>query len=190
MAYAMGGNTGLANSAYTLKFKAEPGVLTEPLTPTQIANIEGNNVNAYVNYNNQFNWFEQGIVANGQFFDEIVNLDMLGNRIQINVANLLQSQPKIPDDDDGVTLLINAVKQACEQMRQIGFIAPAGVWGGPNLLNLSTGDAMPKGYVVQAPSVTTLSEAQKANRQSPPIYVNLIEAGAVHYVTVQVNIQR
>jgi hypothetical protein len=190
MAYAMGANTGLANSAYTLKFKQEPGVLVEPVTPTQQGNVEGNNVNLYVNYNNQFNWFEQGVMANGQYFDEIVNLDMLGNRIQINVANLLQSLPKIPDDDDGVTLLMNAVRQACDQMRTVGFIAPSGVWNGPNLLNLSNGDAMPKGYVVQAQSVTTLSSAQRSARQAPPIYVNLIEAGAVHFVTVQVNVQR
>jgi hypothetical protein len=57
-------------------------------------------------------------------------------------------------------------------------------------LNLSNGDAMPKGYVVQAQSVTILSSAQRSARQAPPIYVNLIEAGAVHFVTVQVNVQR
>jgi len=95
MGYAMGQNTGLANSAYTLKFKQEIGVDTEDLDTSQITNIEGDNGNVYLSYSNYYTIFEPGVMANGQFFDEVINLDMLVNNIQLSVMDLLYANPKI-----------------------------------------------------------------------------------------------
>jgi hypothetical protein len=51
------------------------------------------------------------------------------------------------------------------------------------------GTALPNGYLVQSPRYNTMSKADIAARKSPPIYVALIEAGAVHFVTIQVLVQ-
>lgn len=189
MAYAMGANKGLANSAYTLKFKTCPGVLVEPLTTTQVGNLEDANCNMYVKYGNQYSWFQQGVMASGWYFDRLINLDVFGNMIQVNIANLLSSAPKVPLTDPGVTMVIQAVQLACESMRRIGYIAPSGIWTGAPLLNLKYNQPLPNGYIIQAESVSTQTPAERAARQSPPIYVNLIEAGALHSVSIQVNVQ-
>ena len=189
MAYAMGANKGLANSAYTLKFKTCPGILIEPLSTTQIGNLEDANCNMYVKYGNQYSWFQQGVMASGWYFDRLINLDVFGNKIQINIANILSANPKVPLTDPGVTMIIQAVQSACESMRRIGYIAPSGVWSGGTLLNLKYGQPLPNGYVIQAESVSTQTPAERAARQSPPIYVSFIEAGAIHSVTMAINVQ-
>jgi hypothetical protein len=189
MGYAMGQNTGLANSAYTLKFKAEVGVATEDLTTTQVGIIEGNHGNLYLSFGNYYDVFEQGVMANGQFFDEVLNLDMLVNDIQLNVADLLYSSPKIPLTDHGVTQEIHAVNQACDLAVNRGFLAP-GTWTGFTILNLKDGDILPNGYLVQAPSISSLSAADRSARKSPPLYVAIKEAGAIHSVIIGVYVNR
>ena len=88
MGYAMGQNTGLANSAYTLLGKSEVGVSTEPLTLTQIGNIQAANINVYLSYNSFYNWFIDGRMADGSWFDTRINVDMLTAQLQLAVADL------------------------------------------------------------------------------------------------------
>lgn len=187
--YAMGENTGLANSAYTLKFKQESGVLPEPLTATQINTVEGNNGNLLLSYGNSYTFFEQGVMANGQFFDEIINLDMLGNNIQLNVMDLLYGVNKVPQTDGGTNQLIHVIDQALDASVTQGFIAP-GIWRGQPVLGLQTGQMLPKGYIVLAEPVAQQSDADRQARKSVPIYICIAEAGAVHSVVVQLNVAR
>jgi hypothetical protein len=187
----MGQNTGLINSAYSLKFKGEVGIATEPLTLTQIANIEGANVNLYLSYGNFYNWFEQGVMANGTFFDQVINRDMLVNDIQLNLATLLNGTPKIPQTDPGQTQLIHAVNQAAQKAVDRGYLAP-GVFNPLNglpLLSLNPGEAMPLGYTAMSAPYSTQLSADRIARKAMPIYLVIHEAGAVHSVTVQVNVQ-
>ena len=192
MGYAMGANTGLANTAYTLMFKGEVGCQTEPLTPTQVNNILGPNGwdgNVYLNYGNFYNIFQPGTMSNGQFFDEILNLDMLANDMQLSAMDLLYGTPKVPQTDAGATQEIHVVSQACNNALVRGFLGP-GLYTGQPLLNLNTGDALPNGYLVQAPPYSTQTQADRQARKSVPLYVSIIESGAVHSLTIQVNVQR
>jgi hypothetical protein len=189
MGYAMGQNTGLAGSAYTLKFKNEVGVAVEPLTATQVLNIEDANGNLYLNYGYYYNIFEQGVSSAGRFFDEVLNLDMLANNIQLNIMDTLYQNPKVPQTDPGVLQLIHACNQACDQALNIGFLAP-GVWTGLSILNLDTGDPLPNGYLVQAPAISTQSDADRQARKSPPIYIAIKEAGAIHSVVIGIYVNR
>lgn len=198
MGQAMASNTQLQNSAFTEKFSGGVplvGVYTEPLSTTQVGNIEGTtpgqgpNGNVFVNYGGAFNVLEQGtMMAENVFFDQILNLDLLASNIQFAIMNLLTSVPKIPQTDAGQQLLIQAVESALDQSVLIGFIA-AGVWEGQTILKLTPGTALPLGYMVQSPKYNTLSQAEIQARQCPPIYVALIEAGAVHFVTISVLVQ-
>jgi hypothetical protein len=188
MGYAMRANTGIANSAYTLKFKQEPGVVVEPINETYASNIKSVNGNIYVNRGYYYDMLEEGVMANGQFFDEIINLDMLVNDIQLNVMDKLVSSPKVPQTDAGVTQLISGCNSACDAAVTRGFLAP-GTWTGEPVLNLNTGDTIP-GYVVQAETVASQSQADREARKAPPIYVSIKEAGAIHSVTIGVFVNR
>lgn len=186
---AMGLNTGLANSYFIMMFKTLVGITPEPLTANQVNVLNGLNCNVYVNYGNSFSFAQRGTAPNGQFFDEVLNVDMLSSGIQFNVMDLLTASPAVPQTDPGETQLIHAVNQACEASRIIGFIA-TGVWTGAPILNLNTGASVPGGYLTQAAPYATQSAADRAARKAMPIYVALIEAGAVQSLVVGVLVQR
>lgn len=190
LGYAMGQNTGTANSAYTLKFKGEVGIATEALSLTEVNNISGvgpsaigANGNIYLSYGNYYNIFQEGKMANGQYFDEVLNLDMLVSDIQLNVMDLLYGTPKVPQTDDGVSQIVHAINQALELAVTRGFLAP-GTWTAAPVMNIATGDALPKGYVVQAQAIALQARADREARKSPPIYIACKEAGAIHFVII------
>lgn len=193
MGYAMGQNnlvgSVVANSSYTLMHKQETGVTVENLTSFQVQNLTSNNCNVYLNYADFYNIFQNGVMSNGRFFDEVVQLHMFSNRIQLAVMDLLYANDKIPQTDAGATQIINAIHIVCEQFRTVGFIG-AGVWSGLPVLNLNTGDSLPLGYSVQAESVAFQSDADRQARKSPPIYVAIKLTGAVHSILIQVNVNR
>lgn len=195
MGYAMGANDGTVNSAYTLAYKHLPGVTPDDLTENQVAYVAGteestgNNGNVYVNRNDYYNVLQQGRMADGTPFDEIIYLDMLMDRITLNVMDLLYKARKIPDTDPGVTQIMNVVNNACDQFVNIGYIAP-GVWKDGDILNLKYGDTLAKGYLVQAESVDNQSQADRENRLSPPIYVSIKLAGAIEYITIPIKVNR
>jgi hypothetical protein len=185
----MGQNSGLANSAFTLKFKQEIGISTEQLTESTLSILEGNHGNAYLSYGNYYSIFEQGTMSNGSFFDEKINLDMLVNNLQLSIMDLLYQNPKVPQTDPGVTQLIHQCNESCANAVRIGFLAP-GTWTGSNVLNLSTGDPLPTGYLVQAEAVSSQSQADREARKSVPIYIAIKESGATHSVLVGVYVNR
>lgn len=195
MGYAMGANTGTINSAYTLAYKHLPGVTPDDLTENQVSYIvgtstaEGTNGNVYVNRQDSYNVLQQGRMADGTSFDEVVYLDMLKDHITLNVMDLLYQSPKIPQTNAGVTAIMGVINSACDEFVNIGFIAP-GQWNGDGILSLKKGDMLAKGYLVQAEAVEAQSQADRDARKSPPIYVSIKLAGAIEWVTIQVNVNR
>jgi hypothetical protein len=194
MGYAMGANTGLPASFFTMKFKTLVGIIPEPLTQSQVTSIENLNINLYLTYGNAFTWQEQGVTPSGQFFDQTLNLDVLVATLQYNVLALLVSTPSIPMTDPGETQLLQAVNQAASASALIGFIGP-GVWAGPTISlaagspGLQAGQSLPQGYWSGAPSYATQSATARAARQAQPIYLAIIEAEAVHSILIGVYVQ-
>lgn len=189
MGYAMGANTGLANTAYTLAYKAEVGVTPEVLTADQVTLLKGQNGNVYINRGNTYNLFEQGIMANGMHFDEIINLDMLVNDIRLAVMDLLTGVAKVPQNEGGVTLLISAITGPCNSARDRGFLSP-GIWGAAPILGLNTGDTLSQGYLILAEKISSQSVSDRSSRIAPPIYVPVKLAGAIEFVNIQINVNK
>lgn len=192
MGEAMGANTGLIDSAYTLKFKKEPGVTPENqsttgLTTTQLNNILNNFGNVYINKGSYYNMFEPGVMADATHFDEVIGLDQLVNNIQLNVMDLFYQTKKIPYTDAGVHRIVTATSSACNKAVETGFLAP-GIWNAASILTLSEGAMLDKGYVILAESVSTQSAANKSKRIAPPIYVCTNLAGAIESTVIQINV--
>jgi hypothetical protein len=189
MGYAMGANTGIANSAYTLAYKSEVGITPEALTTQQFNTILGYNGNVYTNYGATYDLLVQGTMADGVHFDEVLNLDVLTNDIQTSVMNALTKAPKIPQTEEGISLLVTAITDPCEAARTRGVIAP-GIWKGAPVLGLKTGDTLSTGYMVLADSLANQSQADRDARKSPPIYVPIKLAGAMEHVVIGVIVNR
>ena len=185
--YACGENDG--TEAFDLALKSEPGVTVEALTDADTSILDGESCNYYAKYQNTFNLFRKGNMADGTPYDEVLGIDMLTADIQTNVMSVLTSLPKVPLTDDGVSLITTAITTACETALTRQFIA-AGVWRGANVSDLKTGDSLPRGYSIQAGKVADLSSDNRANRQAPPVYVCVVLAGSARSFTINVNIAR
>ena len=178
------------NTTITLKFKTEPGVTHETLTTAQASAIDAINGNVYVYYANDTAIIQQGVMANGDFFDERHGLDWLQNYVQTNLYNLLYtSTTKIPQTDAGVTRLMTNVEASLDQAVNNGLVAP-GVWNGGTIGQIESGDTLTKGYYVHADSVENQAQSDREARKSPVIQAAIKLAGAIHYADVQINVVR
>lgn len=179
-----------SNTTITLKFKTEPGITYETLTTAQAAAIDAINGNVYVYYANDTAIIQQGVMANGDFFDERHGMDWLQNYVQTNLYNLLYtSTTKIPQTDAGVTRLMTNVEASLDQAVNNGLIAP-GVWNGGPIGQIESGDTLTKGYYVYADAVANQAQSDREARKSPVIQAAIKMAGAIHYGDVQINVVR
>lgn len=193
---AMGLNTGLANSNFTLDAKALTGIVTEPLSLAQINKFAGtpgqslgNNGNCYVNVANTYNFYIQGVNGNGTFFDQVLGLDMLAADAQLSVVTALATMNSIPQDNGGQSILLSAVNGACARSAARGFLA-GGTWTGPTVLAVTAGTSLPLGYLAQSDLFTNQSAADRALRKGMPIYITVILAGSQQSFTIGIFVQQ
>lgn len=178
------------NTTITLKFKQEPGVTAESLNETQAAALKAKNCNVFVNYNNDTAIIQEGVMADGSFFDEVHGLDWLQNDLQIAVYNLLYtSTTKIPQTDAGINRIVTTLNSRLEQAVANGLLAP-GIWNGPAFGALVSGQLLSAGYYTYAPPVSTQSQADRETRKAPVIQIAVKLAGAVHSSNIIINVNR
>lgn len=190
---AMGLNTGLANSYFTLAFKTMVGITPEPLGQTQVTTILGNNGNVFVTIGNAYQIIQNGIMPNGNQFGITLGLDMLTSDIQYSEMDVLVDNDNVPQTDPGEVMLIQPVNGAAQRAQVRGFLA-GGTWqgatispGGPN--SLTAGTNLPDGYLALTAPYSTQSPSAKAAGQAMPIYLAVITSGTVLSLVVQVNVQ-
>ena len=191
--WAMGAMTGTANASYTLAYKQELGVETENSSgafPTSnVEAIKFNNGNVYINRGTYYDVFEEGTLANGTWFDELIFLDKYQNDMQLAIMDLLYQNNKITQTEVGMAMIKDAISVVCDDMRKISFLE-TGVWNAADILNLKRGDTLPNGYFIQSEPIENQSQADRDARKSPPFYVALKLAGAIHHVVLQIDVNR
>ena len=179
-----------SNTTITLKFKQQPGITYETLGTSQANNLETKNCNVYVYYENDTAILEQGVMSNGDFFDERHGLDWLQNAVQTADFNTLYtSTTKIPQTDAGTTTRIANIELVLDKAVTNGLFAP-GKWTGGPMGQLSTGDTLTKGYYTWAENVDDQLQVDREARKGGPIQVAGKLAGAVHYGTVAITVVR
>jgi len=191
--WAMGAMTGTIGSSFTLAYKTEVGVETENssgvFASSAVEHIKANNGNVFINRGTYYDIFEDGRMADGTWFDEMIYLDKYKNDMQLGIMDLLYQNNKVAQTEGGMTKIHNAIKEVCEEALKVGFIAP-GVWKSVEILNLKYGDTLPNGYLIQSEPVDQQIQADREARKAPNIYVALKLAGAIHHVKVQIDVNR
>jgi hypothetical protein len=178
------------NTALTLKFKQEPGVIAETLTASQATALEAKNCNVFVNYDNATAILEQGVMANGFFFDEVQGADALQNQLQIDLYNLLEgSFTKIPQTDAGQNLLITQCYATATRFISNGWIAPA-IWYTQGFGTLVTGQKLNTGVYFYSDSFDLQSQTDRVARKSMPIQGAITLSGAIHTINCAIQINR
>lgn len=168
----------------TVMHKVAVGVTAEDLTTSQANALQSKNINVFARYNNDTAIIQYGTVASGKFIDSVIGFDWLRFKIQTDVYNLFLSANKIPMTNSGLAQIATAIRVACNVGVRNGLInSDGGVWGLPDVEGvIRRGDIVPNGYLVDYEPVESLSSDDRQNRKSPPFYVYVIEAGAIHVV--------
>ena len=178
-----------SNTTITLKFKREPLVLPEFLTTTQANTLMAKRCNVYIGYNNDTAIYQEGVMSGPAYFDEIHGLDWLSNRIQNDLWNLLYQSPKIPQTNSGVHSMMTRCENSLTQGVTNGLIAP-GVWNAPGFGLLYDGAYLGKGWYSYADSVDNQDQSIREQRIAPLIQIAVKLAGAVHFASVLINVNR
>jgi hypothetical protein len=175
-------------STINFMWRQEPGVVAETLNSTQADALDANRYNYFAAFKNSTSIVVNGTTPAG-YIDETWDLDWFVNDLQTNVFNTLYTIPKVPQTDQGESLLGNSMNASCIAAVNNGTLAP-GVWNGPGFGQLQTGDFMPKGYYVFQPSVASQNQADREARKSVPFQIGVKLAGAVNDVFITVNVNR
>ncbi len=197
MGLAMGLNTGFNNSYFTLTNKNLIGMVIEPITQLQYNTIAGNYGNVYGNFGGSFNSYQTCITGSGQYFDNILGLDMLVADIQFAGANALAMYNAIGQNDSGQAVLIHAENvDGCGPSVATGFLSP-GIWTGKTIqfgsgsgatIALQAGNSLPNGFLNVSPSYSQIPTP--AFRASAPIYCAVIQTNAVQQIIIAVQVQQ
>lgn len=183
------------NSTIELMYKQMPGVEAENLSEDQANALQAKYVNVFVGYDNDTSIIQYGTVGSGSFIDEVWGLDWFQNAVQTAVYNLFYTaQTKIPQTDAGQNQISNACGKVCGNQPGGAVwngLAGPGVWNSSTVFgSLSTGQYLPLGYYIFAPSVDLQSEADRAARLAPPTQIALKLAGAFQEADVIVTVNR
>ena len=183
------------NSTIELMYKQQPGVDAEDLDDTSANTLQAKNCNVYAGYDNGTAIIQYGMMSGGDYFDEIQGLDWFQNAVQTSVYNLFYTAPtKIPQTEAGQNQELNAVSAVCGNQpggAVYNGLAGPGQWNSSETFgSLQTGQYLPTGFYVYAPSVNLQAESDRAARQSPPIQVALKLAGAFQEADVLVTVNR
>ncbi len=193
-------NFNASQSTITLAYKQAPGLTAEYLTETQFATLQAKGGNTNVAVNNgavmifpgqmaDSKW-QAGTKINGTWFDEIHNCDWFLNTVQTDVFNLLYTTPtKIPQTDAGSNTIATVIGKACAKAVNNGMAGP-GVWTGPPIGTLETGDYMPTGWYIYYPPISSQSDADRDSRVSVPFQIAIKLQGAVHTVDLAITVNR
>lgn len=178
-----------SNTTITLKFKQCPGVTPENLTVPQANALRANNVNVFVDYDNDTSILQEGVMAGGWFIDERHGLDWLQNYVQTNFWNLLYTSGKIGQDEQGQTDIIANVSASLEQGVTNGLIGP-GIWNSDGFGALNRGDTLSTGYYVYMQPIDEQPQADREDRKATPVQCAVKLRGAVHFADVTINVNR
>ncbi len=175
-----------SQSALTLMYKTEPGVVAENLNSTQAAALDGKNCNVFVAYDNDTAILQNGVMSSGDFADTVAFMDWLATTLQTVAYNVLYTTlTRVPQTDSGMHLLTTACERVLQQGVVNGYIAP-GQWNGDGFGTLKNGDLLPNGYYIYAARVDTQLPQDRAARKAMPIQIAVKLAGAVHTMTISV----
>jgi hypothetical protein len=149
----------------TWKFKSVAGPAFSKLTPAELAELAGKNVNNFIRVAGN-NMMQEGVTASGEFIDITRGIDFITARLQENIFGQMINLPKIPFTDPGIAVIENEVR---------GVMA-LGIGQG-----IFTADPAP---VVTVPLAADVDPNDRANRLLPDVNFSAQLAGAIHFVEV------
>lgn len=188
MGTAMGLSLSHQGSSFALCYKTVAGVIPSSLTETEVTNIKTLGGNVYITRGYSHNLLEQGTVASGARYDEIMYIDMIASDLQNAAVNLLAENPdKMPQTDDSTAMFMNAFTSILMNYTDMGVLA-SGKWRGSNVGPVQNGDIIENGFIMWAGSYDDQSDEDRAAHKAVPVNVAMTLAGSIESIVITVNV--
>ncbi len=159
----------------TWAHKVLAGITPSELTSTEIAALEGSNISYFITTASR-NITYLGKTLAGEWIDVIRFRDWLENDMQVRVANLFITNPKIPYTDKGIGLVENQMIASLKSGVYYEGIAPDEYDEDGKLI---------PGFVTHVPLSAELTSTQKASRKLTDCTFAARLAGAIHAVEIK-----
>lgn len=182
------------NSAITLAFKTQTGLLPS-VTMTSIAQIlDTKNINYYgsVGINGssvQVNWFYGGYTTGKwTYIDNLVGQVWIAFQFQVGLANLFSALGQVPNDPDGYGLVRSALTDPANSAITSGIIATGVVFSNATVQQLLTNfgikaqELTNNGYVIVN---SATSQALRQIRETSPWFFIYVKGSAIQYLPIQ-----
>lgn len=184
----------LPNSAITLAFKTQTGLLPS-VTDTSIAQIlDTKAINYYGNVGIngstvQVNWF-YGSYISGKwtFIDNLVAQVWIAFQFQVGLANLFSALGQVPNDPDGDGQIRSVLTDKANACIANGIIAQGVVFDSATSQQLKTNfgissqELTNNGYVIVN---SATSQALRQIRESSPWFFIYVKGSAIQYLPIQ-----
>ncbi len=116
------------NGRATLAFRRQAGIEPNVTDALSATNLLANGYNFYGDYstaNDDFDWFQNGAISGDyEWIDSYINQVWLNNALQLALMQLLKAVFSIPYNDDGYSLIANAVQDPIDAAVNFGAIRP------------------------------------------------------------------
>ena len=188
MGLAMGLSLARRDAAFALCYKPLNGIETTPLTESQVTSLKALNANVYISRGYTRTLLENGAVASGRRYDEIMYLDRITADLQeAAVALLADNAGKLAQTDETSALFINRFSAILATYTAMGVLATA-AWRGPEVGSISNGDILENGFLLWAESYDTQSDSDRAAHKAMPIHAGLCFAGSVESLVIDIHV--
>lgn len=138
------------------------------VTGTKTAPTSGKNANTLVPHGSQVSVTQRGMMASGRFIDVQIVADYLQNQVQVSVANLLLSAPKLPYDTSGIQRVAMAVRAPLQAAKEAGILASD------------------RDITVTVPDSALVSSSDRTNRVLNNVTASVVYSGGIHYVQINI----
>jgi hypothetical protein len=151
----------------TWALKQLTGIDDYPITATHKTNLEAKKCNYFYDLGGVNVTSRNGVVASGQYIDDVRGVFWLEARMRERLANLLLNAAKIPYTDRGIALIEAEVRAQLQEGIDVGLLSD---------------DPAP---TVTVPKVAAVSSADKTARILRNVRFTATLAGAVHQIEIQ-----
>ncbi len=189
MGEGMGQSRTHEDTSFALCYKSIPSAVASDYTQSEIESIKALNGNVYVARTRTRAGLENGAVASGLRFDEVLYLDRIAAESQAAIYSLIADSPdKLPQNDTTSTLFISEITRILEGYYNGGVLADA-LWRGAAVGAINTGDVVERGYYVYADTFDNQSTQDRLDHKAMPLTVLLCLSGAVEGAVINIDVQ-
>ena len=188
MGTAMGLTRNFGDAPFALCYKRIGGMQPVTLTESEIASIKELNANVYITRGLNRRLIENGTVANGLRYDEVLFMDRIAAELQEAALALLTGNTgRLAQTDETSAAFINRFSAILAEYAGRDVLA-TGPWRGELVGRIAPGDVIENGYMLWAEPYDTQSDADRAAHKAMPIHVALCLAGSVESLVINIDV--